>query len=301
MTNALTAYTPNDIMITAKALINSGFLPKSVDSVDKAFAIITLSAELGIGMWQGINGINVISGKPTVSPQLMLALINRSGQLEDMEIDANAERAIVTMTRKGRTPHTETFSMKDAQAMMTTEYTNGSKKTIPLAEKYNWKQMPAIMLKWRAVAACARVVFPDAIMGLYTTEEIAPDAVSLTDDGEAVMIERPAAQSVVIEELNGRVPAKDPQENEQRTFAVARVKRVPVPGGKPVWGLFGVDGTGAEWTISGLESRDMLGGQKGAADGWNATSNAITNLEETILVKATFADGRWWFDEAVGA
>lgn len=170
--NALTTYTPNDILTTAKALIASGFLPKSIDTVDKAFAIITMSQELGIGMWQGLNGINVIQGKPTVSPQLMLALINRSGQLEDMQIDANADRAIVTLKRRGRTAHTETFTIKDAAAQ-------------GLTGKDNYRKQPATMLKWRAVAAAARVVFPDAIMGLYTVEEIAPDAVTVTEDGEA--------------------------------------------------------------------------------------------------------------------
>lgn len=191
MSNALTILTPNDILTTARALIASGFLPKSVDTVDKAFAIITMSQELGIGMWQGLNGINVIQGKPTVSPQLMLALINRSGQLEDMAIEATAEFARVTLKRKGRTPHTETFTIKDAAAQ-------------GLTGKDNYRKQPATMLKWRAVAAAARVVFPDAIMGLYTVEEIAPDAVTVTEDGEAtytapVTVERPTEAPAVNE------------------------------------------------------------------------------------------------------
>lgn len=184
MTNALTLITPNDILTTARALIASGFLPRSIDTVDKAFAIITMSSGLGIDMWQGFNGINVIQGKPTVSPQLMLGLINRSGQIEDMVITATADAATVTMKRRGRTPHTEVFSIKDAAAQ-------------GLTGKDNYKKQPAVMLKWRAVAACARVVFPDIIMGLYTTEELAPDNTTLTADGEAaytapITVERPA-------------------------------------------------------------------------------------------------------------
>ncbi len=38
------------------------------------------------------------------------------------------------------------------------------------------------MLRWRAVSACARVVFPDIISGLYTAEEMGAEVV-LDEDG----------------------------------------------------------------------------------------------------------------------
>jgi hypothetical protein len=172
----------------AQILLESGFLPKAIDTVPKAVAIAMHGAELGIPIWTALNNINVIQGKPSASPQLMLALINRSGQLEDMSIDVNDDRAIVTMKRKGRTAHIEEFSMADARQMMTTEYVNGQRKQIPLADKYNWKQMPQTMMKWRAVAACARVAFPDCILGLYTPEEMGAD-VSVDDEGNMTVIE----------------------------------------------------------------------------------------------------------------
>jgi hypothetical protein len=126
-------------------------------------------------------------GKPTVSPQLMLALINRTGQLDDIQITDDGQACTVTMRRRNRKPHTETFSMKDAALMKTTEYVDGNKKTISLSEKYNWKQQPAVMRKWRAVAACARVVFPDVILGMYTPEEM-----GATVDVEGDVVEYPA-------------------------------------------------------------------------------------------------------------
>src|SRR5690606_11120343 len=172
----------------AQILLDSGFLPKAIDTVPKAVAIAMHGAELGIPIWTALNNINVIQGKPSASPQLMLALINRSGQLEDMSIDVNDERAIVTMKRKGRTAHIEEFSMADARQMMTTEYVNGQRKQIPRAEKYNWKQMTQTMMNWRAVAAFARVAFPDCILGLYTPEEMGAD-VSVDDEGNMTVIE----------------------------------------------------------------------------------------------------------------
>lgn len=156
----------------AAILVKSSFLPSAIKTPEQALAIILTGRELGIGDMQALNNINVISGKPTIPPQLMLALINRTKELEDIAITDDGQACTVMMKRKGRQPHSETFSMKDAALMKTTEYIGGEKKTIALSEKYNWKQQPGVMRKWRAVAACARVVFPDVILGLYTPDEM---------------------------------------------------------------------------------------------------------------------------------
>lgn len=148
----------------AEMLVKSGYLPQAVKTPQQAFAIITLGNELGIGAWAALNGINVIQGKPTVSPQLMLSLIYSSGKAESITIDDGNGTAVstVTMKRRGMEAYTYTFSDDDAKAM-------------GLLGKDNWRKQPVIMRKWRAVAGCARVVFPDVIMGMYTPDEIAPD------------------------------------------------------------------------------------------------------------------------------
>ena len=177
-TNALTIALPTesefDVMVrTAKSLVQSGFLPSDVNTPQKAVAIMMMSRELGIGAWAGLNGINVIQGKPTISPQLMLALINRSGELEDMTISGDETACTVMMKRRGRSEHVETFTIKDAAAL-------------GLTDKSNWRKMPATMLKWRAISACARVVFPDVIIGFYTPEEIDPSVTVDAETGEIV-------------------------------------------------------------------------------------------------------------------
>lgn len=157
----------------ADMLVKSGFLPGHIKNAQQVIAIITYGQELGVGTWTALNGIQVIQGKPCVSPALMLALINRSGMLEDMTIEGDNGFCTVTMKRAGRTAHAETFTIQDAQGM-------------GLSGKENYKKQPGVMLKWRAVSACARVVFPDVLAGLYTTEEMSPDNTSVTEDGEIV-------------------------------------------------------------------------------------------------------------------
>lgn len=186
MNNALVLTTIDETYRMAKGLIMSGLLPKSIKTAEQAFAIITLGAELGFAAWQSMNSIDVIQGKPTLKPQAMLALIHRSGLAEMVKIPnvdeiAKANAATVTMTRKGGMTHTETFTWAMAELMETTEYVDNQKRTIPMAQKYNWRTMPEIMMKWRAVSACARVVFPDVIMGMYTADEIDADSVRVSD------------------------------------------------------------------------------------------------------------------------
>jgi hypothetical protein len=162
----------------ADMLIKSNFLPQSIKAPEQAIAIILQGRELGIGAMAALQTINVIQGKPTISPQLMLALINRSGQLEDIKMESNATAATCMMKRKGRMPHTVKFGEVEA-------------KNLGLFGKDNYKKQPGTMFQWRAVAMCARVVFPDVILGLYTPDEMGADMDLETGSVEAVPLSEP--------------------------------------------------------------------------------------------------------------
>lgn len=180
----------------ANTLVKTGFLPVSIKTAEQALAIILTGRELGVPAMTALNGINVIQGKPTVSPQLMLGLIGRSGLLEDIKIKADEAGATVTMKRRGRTAHTEFFGYEEAKAM-------------GLLTKDNYKKQASTMYKWRAVSACARVVFPDVLLGLYTHEEIAPDAI-VNEDGELM-------DAPVIEAIPEPIEVK-PAKQEKRVY-----------------------------------------------------------------------------------
>lgn len=204
----------------ARIAAQSGY---SKQNETQAMFIMLKGFELGISPMQALDGIQVIQGKTTVSPQLMLALINRSGQLEDMEIDSTAVRCIVTMKRVGRSPHTETFTMDNAKAMQ-------------LAGKDNWNKQPAVMLKWRAVSACARIVFPDVIQGMYTPEEMGAE-VSEDASGEIVIEQAPLAvlpppnvEASTGEIVEGVITETAPESNatSPNSSATAETDTVPV-------------------------------------------------------------------------
>ena len=88
----------------------------------------------------------------------------------------------------------------------------GDAKTLGLAGKDNWKKQPATMLKWRAVSACARVVFPDVIQGMYTPEEIGQD----TEQVEVAFVD----------EEPDRVPLSSPDPPREETLDKALASRL---------------------------------------------------------------------------
>jgi len=166
----------------AEVLLKSKFLPQAYTSPEQVLAVMLTAHELNIPPMQALRTIDIIQGQPTLSPELMLALIRRTGELESMKIEDDGRTCTVTMKRRGELAHVESFGMDDAERMMTSEYRNNQRVQIKLSEKYNWKSMPKVMRKWRAIGACARVVFPDVIGGMYLREEVEDPDFDVVDD-----------------------------------------------------------------------------------------------------------------------
>jgi hypothetical protein len=177
----------------ADVMIKSKFLPEAIDTKEKFIAIAMLADSLNIDRFIGMNTINVIKGKPTLSPQLMLALARQRGNMESFESTDDGETCTVTVKRKGEPAHVERFSMEDARKMN-------------LADNYNWKKQPAIMRRWRCIAAALRVVFPDVILGFYTPEEMGADGTYNESTGD-YEITKPAKT----ESREHQQPTKEPE------------------------------------------------------------------------------------------
>jgi hypothetical protein len=145
----------------AALLVKSGFLPNSVNTPEKALTIMMTGAELGLGFMESLRSINVIGQKPTMSAQLLLALCYRTKEVESAHIKESTDsRCVFVLKRKGHPEHVQTFTIEDAKKM-------------GLSGKDNWIKQAKTMLEWRAISAACRKVFPDAVCGLYTPEEIA--------------------------------------------------------------------------------------------------------------------------------
>jgi hypothetical protein len=158
-TSTQLAVKPEDSLALQKVssgLFKSGLFPNAKNEMG-AFAIIEYGYELGIPPMMALKNINIISGQLACNAQLMLSLAVSRGVaytvLEESDTGAKIE------FHRGQAKYVAEFSKKDAEAA-------------GLIGKDNWKKYPRDMYFWRAVAKGIRRIAPDAVMGLYTADEI---------------------------------------------------------------------------------------------------------------------------------
>lgn len=148
----------------ATVLLKSKFLPAAFTTPEQVIAVMLKGQELNIPPMEALSSINVIQGKPTVSPQLMLALVRRTGELENFQIEKGASFVTVITKRRGQSPVSSTFGQTEANALN-------------LSGKDNYKKQAHVMYQWRAIAANLRLTFPDVICGMYTPEEMGAEVI----------------------------------------------------------------------------------------------------------------------------
>jgi len=165
----------NVMLKRSEVLARSSIIPSSLRGKAADILIIMMMAqELDIPPLQALNGINVIQGKPVISPQLMIALIRSKMPNSFIEIVESEDACTCSMCR----------DKADKEQIYKSTWTIERAEKMGLASKDNWKKQAATMLKWRAVGDCARVVFPDILSGLYFPDEFQDGTYEITPDGE---------------------------------------------------------------------------------------------------------------------
>ena len=185
----------------AKIFISSGFLPSNIKTPEQAITIAIKGRELGIPPMQAFSHINIISGKPAMSAELMLALVFRGCPTAVVEFTQNDNKACVINARRRVSDKVSVFrfDLDDAKAAQ-------------LLEKDSWKKYPAAMLRARCVSAMGRGLFPDCLMGVsYTAEELGAE---VTIDGTAARLPEEAKPAQVVAE----VPKEAPKNEEIKRY-----------------------------------------------------------------------------------
>lgn len=187
------AHSLTELMNLARVMATSRLVPRPLQGKAEDVLIVLLtSQELGLGYMQGVSGIHVIEGKPTMSAELMRALVFRAGHT--IAIDVNDERAIATGRRKGDdTPSTFTFGIEQARLAGL------------IRAAGNWVKYPQAMLAARATSGLCRLLFPDVIAGVsYVPEELERITIDRTDQPPSA---EPVAPSEDLEALLAEVAA----------------------------------------------------------------------------------------------
>jgi hypothetical protein len=230
MENAVVLHDPNvslSLQKVADGLFKSGMFPNAKNAFG-AFAIVEYGHELGIPPMMSLKNINIISGQLACNAQLMLSMAMSRGVTYKVvkETDKGAE----ILFKRGDSEYNSTFTEEDA-------------KNAGLTGKDNWKKYGRDMYFWRCVAKGIRRIAPDAVLGLYTKDEIS--------NGEIVDIGTPEIKATVketpqVEETKIVEPEQPTQagggelEQPQENIIFATLKDITTKSGKT---------NGKDWTL----------------------------------------------------
>ena len=158
----------NQLLRAAQMLSQTSIIPQSYQNKPQdCFVAIEMANRMGVSPMVVMQNMYVVKGKPSWAGQACTMLINSCGKFKDVKHVYTGEKGnpnrgcYVTATRisDGSQVDGVEVTMQMAQAE---GWTSNSK----------WRNMPELMLAYRASAFFARVYCPEAMMGVQTAEEV---------------------------------------------------------------------------------------------------------------------------------
>lgn len=181
--NYLSTY--DEVERAAKAMAASGFFTDTKQA-SQAIVKILAARELGLGPFAGMNGVNIIQGKPAFSANIMAACVKKSGRYNYRVTEMTDKNCTIEfmeyMAGKWNISGVSSFTIEDAKKA-------GTK---------NLDKFPRNMLFARAMSNGVRWYCPDVMSGsvAYTPEELGAD---VDEDGNVIAVEVVEDHSHVIE------------------------------------------------------------------------------------------------------
>jgi 5'-3' exonuclease len=151
-----------EVRIAAGDLFNSAMFLKDYGTKEAVLSTIMLGRELGLPAMGSLRGIFIVEGRHTLSAQLMVALILKSGLAEYFEPLHISDKTVTYETRR----------RGDRAPMQLTHTIEMATRAGLVKPNSNWVKVPEDMLVSRCSARLARIKYPDLLFGLYTPEEV---------------------------------------------------------------------------------------------------------------------------------
>lgn len=160
-----------------QTICNTELVPKAYRGrPDAALGAIEYGREMGLGPMQSLNRIDVVDGKPSLSAELMNALVRARGH--SIVID-KLDNAGCTLTG----------TRADNGDTMTVTFDAGHAERAGLTKRGNWKSYAEDMFFARAVSRLGRYLFPDVFtFHAYTPQDLGeiPEPTPLEQHEQAV-------------------------------------------------------------------------------------------------------------------
>lgn len=203
----------------AQQIANTDFVPKALRGNPPAIMAAMLTGrEMGIGPMRALRQVQMIEGRPTPAPELMMALALQAGHTVDVAETSN-ERCRVRV-RRAEWAHDDVreleWTLDDAVRAGLCELDERGRPTARSRDgkPLPWEQYPRAMLRSRAVAEACRAWLPDVVEGAsYTPEELGAE-VDANGHGTEVAAAAEAQTGAGYDPLEG-----EPAEVRQRVTA----------------------------------------------------------------------------------
>jgi hypothetical protein len=150
-------------MLAKTSLVPNAYQGKPED----CFLALEIAGRMGVSPMMVMQNMYVVKGKPSWAGQACTTLINSCGKFKDV-------KHVYTGTKgtDNRGCYVEAVRVSNGETVTGTEVTMQMAKNEGWTSNTKWRNMPELMLAYRASAFFARVHCPEALMGVQTDVEI---------------------------------------------------------------------------------------------------------------------------------
>ena len=214
---ALTTF--NEQMEAAKTLASAGVIPDAFRNKPADCLIaLDMALRIGISPFQVFQNLYVVKGKPAFSGQFYIACINKCGRFTPLKYQAEYDK-------QGHMTRCRVL----ATEVRTAEVCEGPWVSIEMAKAegwYNqnpkWRNMPEMMLRYRAASFFAKTICPDVTMGFQMDEEVI-DAEPVSGNGIKTSDTKMALESLT---FSDKEPTETPSTAETEEDPTAPEKSI---------------------------------------------------------------------------
>ena len=158
----------NQLLRAAQMLSQTSIIPQSYQNKPQdCFVAIEMANRMGVSPMVVMQNMYVVKGKPSWAGQACTMLINSCGKFKDVKHIYTGEKG-----KPNRGCYVTATRISDGSQVDGVEVTMQMAQAEGWTSNSKWRNMPELMLAYRASAFFARVYCPEAMMGVQTAEEV---------------------------------------------------------------------------------------------------------------------------------
>ena len=158
----------NQLLRVANMLSQTSIIPQSYQGKPQdCFVAIEMANRMGVSPMVVMQNMYVVKGKPSWAGQACTMLINSCGKFKDVKHIYTGEKG-----KPNRGCYVTATRISDGSQVDGVEVTMQMAQSEGWTSNSKWRNMPELMLAYRASAFFARVYCPEAMMGVQTAEAV---------------------------------------------------------------------------------------------------------------------------------